>query len=69
MKLAPYKILTFFRDPKLRRGDKVPKVLYDDMGNRTLAKHWPVVKTYGYSYPIRSGSEHTLVVAKSLEDS
>jgi hypothetical protein len=62
---AKTKMLTFFQDPGLRRGDRVPRVLYDDMGNRTLGKHWPSVECYSYSYPVRAGSEHHLTVANN----
>ena len=58
------KTLTFFRDPGLRRGDKVPKVIYDDFGRRTLGKHWPVVESYSYSFPVRAGSEHHLTLSR-----
>jgi hypothetical protein len=37
------RILRFQSDPKLRRGDRVPRVLHDHLGQRVLAKHWPIV--------------------------
>ena len=59
------KMLTFFRDPGLRTGDRVPPVLYDDLGNRTLAKYWPVVESYSYDFPVRPGSAHHLALKRA----